>query len=258
MGTADAMATPIMSARLVFATLASLVGAGNALAQPRLSVSTTTPKAGDPVLVTVAGVDARPRGTGGHVPLVFFPVRGGWQAVFAVPHEATPGELQVEVHGLGMKQTLAIRDHAFPQEEVTVAPELAEPASGEARKIVEDNVAIVKAATNSAAPLFQAPFRFPTGSVTSPFGAQRTFNGDIFKSRHLGMDVSARIGAPVRAVARGKVALVYDGFLVGGTVVLVHGAGIASVHFHMSDIAARARKRYKRGQHAGPAAGRAA
>jgi murein DD-endopeptidase MepM/ murein hydrolase activator NlpD len=238
---------PIMSARLVWATVVSLVGAGNALAQPRLGVSTKTPKPGDPVLVTVAGVDATPKGTGGRVPLVFFPVRGGWQAVFAVPHEAAPGELQVEVHGLGLKETLAIRAYQFPEEAVTVMPELAEPSSGKAKQIGDDNVAIVDAAKNSAAPLFQVPFRFPTGKVTSPFGAQRMFNGDIFKSRHLGLDIAARTGAPVRAVARGKVALVYDGFLVGGTVVLVHGAGIASVHFHLSDIAVAVGDEVERG-----------
>ena len=225
-----------MRAHLIGATVALLVGPAIALAQPRLTVSTKTPKPGDPILVTVAGVDARPEGTGGRAQLVFFPVRGGWQAVFAVPHEDPSGELQVKIDGVGLKETLAIRAYQFPQEPVTVAPELAEPSSGKAKQIDADNSAIINAAKNSGPPLFRVPFRYPTGSVTSPFGAQRTFNGDIYKSRHLGMDVAARLGAPVRAFARGKVALVYDGFLVGGTVVVVHGAGIASVHFHMSEI----------------------
>ena len=224
-----------MTAHSICTTLALLIGAGNALAQPRLGVSTKTPKAGDPVLVTVAGVDARPKGTGGRVPLVFFRVRGGWQAVFAVPHDDPPSELRVEIDG-GLKETLTIRAYEFPQEAVTIAPELGEPPASMAKRIDADNGAIINAARNSAPPIFQVPFRYPTGRITSPFGAVRMYNGDIYKSQHLGMDVSASLGAPVRAVARGKVALVYDGFLVGGTVVVVHGAGIASVHFHMSEI----------------------
>jgi murein DD-endopeptidase MepM/ murein hydrolase activator NlpD len=229
------------------ATLALLVGAGDALAQPRLTVSSTTPKAGDPVLVTVAGVAARPQGTGGRVQLAFFPVRGGWQAVFAVPHDDPPGELRVEILGLGLKETLSIRANQFPQEAINIAPELAEPSPEMAKRIDADNSAIVNAARNSGPPLFQVPFRYPTGKITSPFGAERMFNGDIFKSQHLGMDVAASLGAPVRAVARGKVALVYDGFLVGGTVVVVHGAGIASVHFHVSDIGVAAGDEVERG-----------
>lgn len=88
--------------------------------------------------------------------------------------------------------------------------------------------AIINAARNSAPPIFQVPFRYPTGKITSPFGAVQMYNGDIFKSRHLGMDVAASLGAPVL-------------FLVGGTVVVVHGAGIASVHFHFVDPAVFAR-----------------
>jgi hypothetical protein len=42
------------------------------------------PKPGDPVLVTVLGAGDQPSGTGGRVPLIFFPVARGWQAVPAV------------------------------------------------------------------------------------------------------------------------------------------------------------------------------
>jgi murein DD-endopeptidase MepM/ murein hydrolase activator NlpD len=232
----------------VWATVVGLLlGAGDALAEPRLSVSTKTPKPGDPVLVTVTGMDATPKGTGGHAHLHFFPVRGGWQAVFAVPLEDAPPEVKVEVDGAGLKETLTVRAHAFPAEEVAIAPELAEPSAQKGKQIDADNSAIIDALKESGPRLFQEPFRYPTGRVTSPFGAVRTFNGGLYKSRHLGMDVAAKIGSAVRAVERGKVALVYDGFLVGGTIVVLHGAGIASVHFHLSDISVAVGDQVERG-----------
>src|SRR5262249_41621663 len=48
-------------------------------APPQLRVSSLRPKPGDPVVVTVVGVHEEPKGTVGEAPLVFFPVRTGWQ-----------------------------------------------------------------------------------------------------------------------------------------------------------------------------------
>ncbi len=225
--------------------LALLLMSTTAWAAPRLTVSSKTPKAGDPVLVSVTGVDARPRGTGGKVTLVFFPVRDGWQAVFAVPHEDPPAELEVKVGELSEKLTVHAVD--LPQEQVTVEPDMAEPPPGREKQIASDNGAILAAARNDVAPLWTGAFRLPTGSVTSGFGAVRLLN-EAYHSHHLGTDFAARVGQPVRAVARGKVALVLDdGFLVGGTVVIVHGAGIASIHFHMSDFAVKVGDDVERG-----------
>jgi murein DD-endopeptidase MepM/ murein hydrolase activator NlpD len=215
-------------------------------AKPQLQVSTRTPKPGDPVLVTVTGVAGEPSGTGGRVPLVFFPVARGWQAVFAVPLEDAPA--RVEVTAGGLTETLTVRAHTFAEEAVTVAPELAEPPADKRKQLDEDNAAVIEAVKDPAPPLFRGRFRLPgKGRQTSPFGSWRTLNGD-YRSRHLGLDIGARQGSPVRAVQHGKVTLVHDGFLMGGTVVLTHGAGIASTYFHLTDIAVAAGDVVKPGQ----------
>jgi murein DD-endopeptidase MepM/ murein hydrolase activator NlpD len=224
-----------------------LIESRPALAEPRLRVSTTKPKPGDPVLVTVEGVDGTPKGTGGKVPLVFFPIRRGWQAVFAVPLEEPPAELKVEINGVAQQLVLAVRPHEFPEETVTVAPELAEPPADKRKQIDAENGAAIDALKNTSPPLFRVPFRWSAGGkMTSPYGAWRTFNGG-HRSQHLGMDHSASAGAPVRAVQAGKVTLVCDCFLMGGTVVVIHGAGIASTYFHLSDIAVAAGDDIERG-----------
>jgi murein DD-endopeptidase MepM/ murein hydrolase activator NlpD len=215
-------------------------------AKPQLKVSTRTPKPGDPVLVTVTGAGEKPSGAGGRVPLVFFPVARGWQAVFAVPLEDAPAKIEVTAGGL--TETLTVRAHTFEEEAVTVAPEFAEPPADKRKQLDADNAAVIDAVKDTSPPLFRGAFRMPgNGRRTSPFGSWRTFNRD-YRSRHLGLDIAAGKGAPVRAVQHGKVALVHDGFLMGGTVVLTHGAGIASAYFHLTNIAVTAGDVVKPGQ----------
>lgn len=59
------------------------------------------------------------------------------------------------------------------------------------------------------------------------------FNGRV-ASRHLGVDFSGGLGAPVRAANRGVVALVETFFLAGRVVYVDHGAGVVTGYFHLS------------------------
>lgn len=240
-----------------------------------LWVSTKRPKPGDPVLVKVTGVANAPRGFGGKRRLQFFPVRGGWQAVFAVPMDGAPElmdqdrgwwswwhgagteesggkvakatTIKVSIVG-GLRETLVVRDHTFKEEAITMDEARAEPAANQVKEVDADNAAVIAALRNTDPPLFRGRFRAPApGRRTSPFGAWRTFNQSEHRSRHLGMDIAARKGAPVRAVERGKVALVRAGVLMGGTVVVVHGAGLASAYFHVSDFSVKAGETVERG-----------
>jgi murein DD-endopeptidase MepM/ murein hydrolase activator NlpD len=215
-------------------------------AKPQLQVSTRTPKPGDPVLVTVTDLARKPSGKGGRVPLVFFPVERGWQAVFAIPLANAPAEVKVRVGDLS--ETLSVRAHTFEEEAVTIAPELAAPPPDKRQQLEADRTAVINAVKDTSPPLFRGTFQMPgKGRRTSSFGSWRMFNGE-HRSRHFGLDIGARKRSPVRAVQRGKVALVRDGFLMGGTVVLTHGAGIASAYFHLTDIAVAAGDVVKPGQ----------
>ena len=206
-------------------------------AEPHLEVSTQKPRPGDPILVTVTGVDRMPRGAGGKVPLIFFPVAGGWQAVFAVPLDDHLAELKVVVNQPALSETLAIEPRTWAEEEVKIAdPEMAEPPADKRKIINKDNAHIIAAIRDHGPPRFAAGFGKPgNGEKTSTFGAWRTLNGG-YRSRHLGLDFGVRKGTDVKAIQDGKVGAVTSGFLTGGTVVLTHGAGIASTYFHLDDI----------------------
>jgi hypothetical protein len=242
-------------------------GAAKVTAPAKVKLSTRSPKPGDPMLITVTGMAGEPKGRAGKARLIFYPVRGGWQAVFAVPLEDQEGpkarpwpwlgrppaeaggfDLKVVVEGAGFEQTLTVRPHTFPEEAATVAPDQAEPPPEKVKVINADNAAVIAALRNSDPPMWTGRFTAPgRGKPTSPFGAWRRFNDEEYRSRHLGMDVAAKVGSPVRAAQRGTVALVRDGILMGGTVVVVHGAGLASTYFHLSDFAVKVGQEVERG-----------
>jgi murein DD-endopeptidase MepM/ murein hydrolase activator NlpD len=71
------------------------------------------------------------------------------------------------------------------------------------------------------------------GRITSGYGSGREFNGRV-QSRHTGTDFAGAVGAPVRAAARGVVALVDTFYLAGRVIYIDHGEGLVSAYFHLS------------------------
>jgi murein DD-endopeptidase MepM/ murein hydrolase activator NlpD len=231
------MRMPMLIA-LGMAVVASVTAEAAPATETRLKVSTRRPRPGDPVLVTVEGVaaDRAPKGTAGKIDLIFFPVKRGWQAVFAVPLEDAPPTLKVAIDDPPLLETLTVEPRVWAEEKVDIAPEMAEP-NAEKRKVIDaDNQNILFAMKDPGPPRFRTRFARPgPGRTTSTFGAWRTLNGD-YRSRHLGLDLGAAKGAKVRAIGGGKVTFVGEGFLTGQTVVVIHGAGIASTYFHLDDM----------------------
>jgi len=201
-----------------------------------LTVSPTTARPGEPVLVTVTGGKDTPHGTANGGPLQFFPARGGYQAVFAIALDAGPEPISVEVDSVAQPRTVQVRAVTFPETSVIVEDELANPNKADRDRIDADNTAILRAIARAKAdPQFIRPFRRPPGEVTSVFGEWRTFN-DGHRSQHLGLDLFAREGSRVKAVNAGTVVLVRDCFLAGNVVVVAHGGGIASAYYHLSKV----------------------
>ena len=203
----------------------SIAAADTVTIQPKVA------KPGDAVLVVVRGADGVPHGKADGKPLHFARAKNGYQAVFAVPLDMSEESIVIDVDGL--RRRLAIKDVEFPETNVIVEDEYANPPAEDRKRIDEDNRAILDAAKADSGPQFTRAFQRPRGEVTSKFGEWRTFN-DGHRSQHLGMDVFAREGTKVRSVNGGTVTLVRDTFLAGNVVVIAHGNGIASAYFHLS------------------------
>ncbi len=96
--------------------------------------------------------------------------------------------------------------------------------------------------------LWKAAFIRPrTARITSVFGSGRQVNG-VWRSRHSGLDLAGRKGAPVRASNRGIVALVGDFFYGGISVYVHHGDGLMTVYYHLSRALVAVGDTVERGQ----------
>ncbi len=92
-------------------------------------------------------------------------------------------------------------------------------------------------------PQWNTPFQLPINdflTISSPYGARRSYNGGPYRTYHEGLDFSAYAGTPVYAPAGGTVVLAEPLYVRGGAVILDHGLGIYSGYYHLSSVAATA------------------
>jgi murein DD-endopeptidase MepM/ murein hydrolase activator NlpD len=146
-----------------------------------------------------------------------------------VEHSSSPAE--------SLSVTIPVRAATYPLERLSVAPEFGrEPDSALAARLEDESrrAREVSLRSHDTPRLWRGPLVRPRpGRVTSGYGRGREFNGAV-TSRHMGTDFAGAKGAPVRAIARGVVALV-DTFYLGGRVIYVdHGAGLVTAYLHLS------------------------
>jgi murein DD-endopeptidase MepM/ murein hydrolase activator NlpD len=95
---------------------------------------------------------------------------------------------------------------------------------------------------------FTEPFDWPfPGILTSEYGSQRVINGKPM-GPHLGVDIAAPEGTPIRAPADGVVTIADDFFLEGGFTMLDHGHGVSSCCLHQSERKAAVGDKVARGE----------
>ncbi|MCP5098414.1 MAG: M23 family metallopeptidase [Chloroflexi bacterium] len=91
----------------------------------------------------------------------------------------------------------------------------------------------------SPTPQWQSPFRLPVDqylSITSHFGARRSYNGGPYDRYHEGVDFGAYGGTAVLASASGTVVIAETLYVRGGTVIIDHGLGVYTGYYHMADV----------------------
>jgi len=222
-------------------------------AAPSARIDPDRVRPGDALLVTVLGVAGPPAASVSGRDLHFFPVPGGFRALAALPVEAAPGPLEVEVTVPGTAAPLRARaevaEPGFPESQLRVAPRFVSPSAAQKQRMERDQAAFREAfARPFGPPLFDGPFARPRDAeVTSPFGEKRIFNGKK-QSQHFGTDLSGPVGAPVAASNDGVVVLARDCYASGKSLVVWHGAGLFTVYFHLSGFEARPGERVRRGQ----------
>jgi hypothetical protein len=172
----------------------------------------------------------------------FFPVDGdGFYGLLTVGMEQNPRTYDLDVF-VWYEDTTRTTLHAqvavpvgdFIRQTVTIAPDKAFLIDPELERAelarLESLDGIVT--TERLWDAFQLPL---PSTLTSPFGAFRTFN-QTMQTRHTGWDMRSTLGMPVMASAAGTVA--YAGWMEirGNYVMIDHGYGVYSGYAHFSQV----------------------
>lgn len=133
---------------------------------------------------------------------------------------------------------LTVTSTTFPEDAIQVSEEKAQLL---APNLEAEEEEILHTAYSGFTPLqlWQGGFTMPLqGTITTPFGARRSYQGGPATGSHSGVDIGVPLGTPVGASAAGRV--VWTGQLPerGNGVIIDHGIGVFSGYFHLSRIMA--------------------
>ncbi len=248
--------------RRMLASLLLCLGLCPAVAHAQVSIETTpaAPVRGSLIRLQVTPTTLLPvSGLEGEVdeePLHFSSTDGTfWTALAPVPVEGGDS-LEILLVLLSaeradtIRTAIAVAHGDYTQEKLTVAPTMATPDSAARVRIAREiaRARAVSRAAHATSRLWDGPFERPRASrITSTFGTARVYNGEV-TSRHLGTDFAGKVGEPVRATNRGRVALVADFYLAGRVLYLDHGEGLISAYFHLSRTLVKPGDIVERGQ----------
>lgn len=89
----------------------------------------------------------------------------------------------------------------------------------------------------STHPYFTQSMIIPVqGRISGVYGSQRILNGEA-RRPHLGVDIAAPVGTPIKAPASGVVTgVLNDMFFNGNTLIIDHGYGLHTFMMHLHDI----------------------
>ncbi len=153
---------------------------------------------------------------------------------------------------------LAVAQRTYEVQRIDgLPPNTVEPSRAELDRIAAEQKRINAArARDTDESFFADGFVWPAvGPISGVYGSQRILNGEP-RRPHFGVDVAAPVGAPIRAPAGGIASLADpDLFFTGGTVMLDHGYGLASIFAHMRAVTAREGDRLKQGDAIGELGG---
>jgi hypothetical protein len=176
-------------------------------------------------------------------------VGGYHQALLPVRLGLAPGEklLLVDCAGTRVTASVEVFTGDFPKVSLRVDPKFARKPP---KRVVREQAAMDAAfATQTEGRLWSDAWVIPTpGPETSRFGVKRLFNNKI-ASRHRGLDLDGRVGAPVVAANDGVVVLAAKDYYYTGTALFIdHGDQLFTLYFHLSRVDVEAGDRVERGQ----------
>ena len=156
--------------------------------------------------------------------------------------------------GKSETQELTITQRKFDIQRINGLPKnQVEPNAEELKRIKAEQVRINAArARDTDLPYAFEPFDWPAlGPISGVYGSQRILNGEP-RAPHFGVDIAAPRGTHLKAPAGGIISLAdADLFFTGGTIIIDHGHGLASLFAHMDKVAVKEGDKLDKGGYVG-------
>lgn len=171
----------------------------------------------------------------------FFEYDGGWLSLIPVKTAAKAGDyvLTISIDGESCNRAIKVTDREFEEQYLTVSPSTLEETleSDFARAEFSEKAEPMKKVFTPQK-LWNGEFVLPLEAqykVSTSFGTYRTFsNGST--EWHNAVDMATKGGTPVYATNSGNIIFAQYLQLTGNTVIIDHGMGVLSWHYHMRSI----------------------
>ena len=154
------------------------------------------------------------------------------------------------VDGTVDERVLNVEKRAYKVERVDGVPPRTVniPPEEQARRKRERAMVVSARKAESDAVFWNAPFIWPAvGRISGVYGSQRVLNGQP-RWPHMGLDIAAPTGTPVKAPQAGTIVLAQKNFLLeGGLIILDHGHQVFSSFLHLSGVNVKAGDKVKQG-----------
>jgi len=175
--------------------------------------------------------------------IAVFPYKNSWAAMAGLGLSTTPGDHEFSVKhadGTSVNSKVTIKYKKYDEQHLTIKNKRkVNPNKEDSKRITTESKRKKKAKKQYSERAPDVDFIWPvTGRISSIFGLRRFFN-EQERRPHSGLDIAAKEGTPIKAVANGTVIDSGDFFFSGNMIYLDHGQGIISLYAHMSEISVK-------------------
>ena len=175
--------------------------------------------------------------------IAVFPYKNTWIAMAGIALSTKPGDYEFSIKhadGLSVNSTVTIKYKKYAEQHITIKNKRkVNPHIEDMNRIASESIRKKRAKKQYSESPPSADFIWPvTGRISGIFGLRRFFN-EQERRPHSGLDIAAKEGTPIQAVANGTVIDAGDFFFSGNMVYLDHGQGIISLYAHMSEISVK-------------------
>ncbi len=169
---------------------------------------------------------------------------GAYRCLLGIPADIKPGKYKLIVGNVS--KTLAVGAGKFAVQYLRLPKSKDNFIMSAGEEAAVDGAKKTVSAGRAWSGNFTAPCK---ARISAGFGLRRVVNGKLLDDYfHSGLDYAAGTGAPVRAVAPGKIILARTGYKLHGNMVSIdHGEGVVTFYIHLSKVLVKEGQLVKQG-----------